>query len=626
MNTVGKTVSLMGTIFILILTCIVGEVVAESERLWPPVNLLKTKPQDEVDVMKAHVKEAQGIHGLVGGQTGLTLKEQPTQRGQHPKHLGCLQAKFKVEVDAVRQDLKQGLFKKTQEYDSLIRFSKGKNNHDGKKDSFGMAIKVFDVDGEKILKDEKTAKTQDFVLSSNEVFFAPNPYSLLQFKQAERAGRKLFLDYPNQGYPKIPPIPTFTKSRDGKAPIPIDPEFSIEERDYQWFRKIVEQSHIHPSNILAQPYWSQTPYKLGKLQVKYFVVGKSSLPTRRPFFINDLRYFMQKDLDPDETKNDVTFDFMIQEWPEGGHPGILDAPIGDPRFPWSTEGARCAEGQYCTKVATITISPQSFLSPGKMAFCEQMSFTPWHSLPEHEPLGGINKARNVVYQLGSKMRHVVNQVPRIEPTWQKYLVVKEYDENLENRSQGWSRKEQEKYYHTAQGTAVIPFAWFLALERMDLLGKPEVPFLDDANITRYGFLPDPRNRYGLPIGFSRSDYIDSQNRLAWVDITCAACHTGQLKHQGKIIQVDGAPSMQWNRPFLTALAGALKETLEKPEKFSNFSDEVFQIMFKLGLPELKKNFRDISFTNVSEKKGEKLKKCDNVVQKPIKESGQTVYE
>ncbi|KCZ12231.1 catalase domain protein, partial [Acinetobacter baumannii 42057_5] len=38
------------------------------------------------------------------------------------------------------------------------------------------------------------------------------------------------------------------------------------------------------------------------------------------------------------------------------------------------------------QVATIHIPKQSFDTPEQNQFCENLSFTPWHALPEHKPL------------------------------------------------------------------------------------------------------------------------------------------------------------------------------------------------------------------------------------------------
>ena len=52
-----------------------------------------------------------------------------------------------------------------------------------------------------------------------------------------------------------------------------------------------------------------------------------------------------------------------------------------------------------TRVATITVvTPQTVdLSDVTQKDCESQSFNPWHSLVEHQPLGGINRLRKPVY-------------------------------------------------------------------------------------------------------------------------------------------------------------------------------------------------------------------------------------
>ena len=76
-----------------------------------------------------------------------------------------------------------------------------------------------------------------------------------------------------------------------------------------------------------------------------------------------------------------------------------------------------APQQDNTTVVVPSLPPQtwSFDSPAQMALAENLSFTPWHSLPEHRPLGGINRARKVAYRTISVFRHQRNGVPREEP-------------------------------------------------------------------------------------------------------------------------------------------------------------------------------------------------------------------
>ncbi|MBU2037636.1 MAG: catalase, partial [Gammaproteobacteria bacterium] len=55
-------------------------------------------------------------------------------------------------------------------------------------------------------------------------------------------------------------------------------------------------------------------------------------------------------------------------------------------------------------------------SEAQKQFCENISFNPWHSLEEHRPIGGINRARRVVMKDISDFRLQANGVERFEPT------------------------------------------------------------------------------------------------------------------------------------------------------------------------------------------------------------------
>ena len=68
------------------------------------------------------------------------------------------------------------------------------------------------------------------------------------------------------------------------------------------------------------------------------------------------------------------------------------------------------------KVASILIPEQEFDTPDKNDKCENLSFNPWHALPEHRPLGAVNRVRKVIYPHISQTRHELNTVPVIEPT------------------------------------------------------------------------------------------------------------------------------------------------------------------------------------------------------------------
>ena len=55
-------------------------------------------------------------------------------------------------------------------------------------------------------------------------------------------------------------------------------------------------------------------------------------------------------------------------------------------------------------------------NPEQMAFFESLSWNPWNALPEHVPLGGINRARKGVYEDSSGLRHKTTGVAPVSPS------------------------------------------------------------------------------------------------------------------------------------------------------------------------------------------------------------------
>ncbi|MNO63181.1 hypothetical protein D3C76_538760 [compost metagenome] len=73
-------------------------------------------------------------------------------------------------------------------------------------------------------------------------------------------------------------------------------------------------------------------------------------------------------------------------------------PIEDTSVEWSEDDAPFET------VAQIRIPAQDFDSREQNLFCDNLSFNPWHALPEHRPIGGINRLRKAVYEAVSTYR------------------------------------------------------------------------------------------------------------------------------------------------------------------------------------------------------------------------------
>jgi hypothetical protein len=67
-------------------------------------------------------------------------------------------------------------------------------------------------------------------------------------------------------------------------------------------------------------------------------------------------------------------------------------------------------------VAKIRIPKQKFDSLAQLQFADILTFTPWHSVGEHRPLGNINRSRKALYYEMAKLRQAMNGVQHYEPT------------------------------------------------------------------------------------------------------------------------------------------------------------------------------------------------------------------
>ena len=155
-------------------------------------------------------------------------------------------------------------------------------------------------------------------------------------------------------------------------------------------------------NPLFIRYWSMTPYALGPAAVKY-----SAVPCSREGFKEADRQhddYLRESMIETLNSSDACFNFMVQLETDAEK-----MPIEDPTIKWKEK-----ESPFIP-VAQIKIQKQIFDTDRQREFCENLSLTPWHSLPEHRPLGGINRTRKVVYMAISKLRHGLNAAPRKEP-------------------------------------------------------------------------------------------------------------------------------------------------------------------------------------------------------------------
>ena len=206
-------------------------------------------------------------------------------------------------------------------------------------------------------------------------------------------------------------------------------------------RAITRQTVVNPLNIR---YWSMTPYCFGAAAGK-FSAQPAGFPS--PFTATGSLDFLHVNLMRHLAEASASFDFMVQL---RARPDAM--PIEDPTIAWNEADAPFVP------VASITIPAQSFDSPEQHAFCENLSFTPWHCVEAHRPLGGINRVRRTVYETISRLRHDLNGASRSEPTDFDSLVLSK--ERLGARPEEYRMSDWlSRHFFSAAGSVVDGWAW-----------------------------------------------------------------------------------------------------------------------------------------------------------------------
>lgn len=301
----------------------------------------------------------------------------PAKRDQHTKDHGCVRGEFTVDPN-LPEEARFGVFKEPRTYPVWIRFSNGfeRSRPDYKPDVRGIAIKLMGVEGEKVLPEEKFEKTQDFLLINYPVFFIRNAIDYLDFFQKRAENKMIRFFFP------------------GWNP--------AQWRFHEFIVALLSVKDQVP-NLLSVQYWSNLPYKLGPRAIRFTLIPTSPPLKNLPNF--NVENYLRKGVIEYLQEREARFDFLIQFQTDP-----YKMPIEDGTIDWDERRSPFQ------KVATLTIPRQTFNSRAQQEFCENLSFSPWHCLPDHQPLGGINRVRRQVYQAISKLRHEMNQAPRREPT------------------------------------------------------------------------------------------------------------------------------------------------------------------------------------------------------------------
>lgn len=306
-------------------------------------------------------------------ETAAALPPEVARRSQHAKTHGCVHAKFIVD-HALTGDLATGAFQPGASYDAVLRVSNanGSARPDRKGDGRGMAIKLKSTDGSDI---------QDFVLVNFPVFFVDDVPEYQRFMAIIHArSSNLLMALRLVGF--------FVPWRLRKGLIFLRLFFLTIEDPFD------------------ATYHSMSPFALGSsLVVRYIVTpvqrsaangSTDGAAEERPNF---LRSRMRRRLA--SPGNGIVLDFSVQ---------IRDRATLQDVEQASRRWRRAAD--RIVHIARIEVPAQDFATADRFCTCEDMTFSPWHCLPEHRPLGGLNRSRLLAYLVSSRVRRRLNMVDR----------------------------------------------------------------------------------------------------------------------------------------------------------------------------------------------------------------------
>lgn len=342
------------------------------------------RPEDDEAATTAEL-----IETLRGIADTVERDEGHAHRSVHAKSHGLLVGELRV-ADGLPTELRQGLFARHATYPVVLRFSSvpGDLLDDSVSLPRGLSIKIIGVDGERLPGDADV--TQDFVMVNGPVFAKPDAKSFLK-------NLKLLAKTTDKAEPMKKALSAVLRGTEK-----IIEAFGGESAT-------LKALGGHPeTHVLGETYFTQVPLRHGDYIAKYSIAPVSS----------ELTSLKDAPVEVNGKPNGLR-DALVRHFAQGGGDWELRVqlcrdletmPIEDASKEWSQDDSPFVP------VARLRVAPQVGWSEERSRIIDDgLSFSPWHALAAHRPLGSIMRVRRVVYDTMSKARAARNGVTIDEP-------------------------------------------------------------------------------------------------------------------------------------------------------------------------------------------------------------------
>ena len=332
-------------------------------------------------IEKDEGETGQGLIDTMRKISETTLKHEGRPiRSVHAKPHGIIVGELEISSD-LPPVLAQGLFSKPGRYPVVMRLSTlpGDLLDDSVSTPRGLGVKIIGVEGERLPGSEGDV-TQDLVLVNGPAFGAPNAKAFLATLKTLAAttdkieGVKKVVSSAMQGLQKV------------AVAVSGQPNATIATMGGQ-----------PETNILGETFYSQVPILFGEYIAKIAVAPLSpslSALTDAPLEVNGKPDALREAVTAFFASTNAVWEVKVQLCTN------LDTmPVENAAKVWPED-----ESPYVT-VGRITAAPQSTWNEAKAkAVDEGYSFSPWHGLAAHRPLGSIMRVRKAAYEAGAKFR------------------------------------------------------------------------------------------------------------------------------------------------------------------------------------------------------------------------------
>lgn len=304
-------------------------------------------------------------------------------RGAHAKSHGLLRGEMTV-LDGLPETLRQGMFAQPGTYQIVMRLSTAPGDilPDNISTPRGMAIKIVGVEGARLPGSENDI-TQDFVLVNGPAFLVSNAKAFLA---------------------NVKPLAASTDKAEGlkkAASAVLRGAEKIVEAFGGESAKIKSLGGHPETHILGETFHSQVPVRYGDYVAKISVAPVAAALTAltdAPLDLNRENNGLRAAVVEFFSRQAAEWELRVQLCTD------LDSmPIEDASAIWPEDRSPPLT------VARISVAPQMAWSEERAkAIDDGMSFSPWHGIEAHRPLGSIMRARRLSYDTVAKYRAQAN--------------------------------------------------------------------------------------------------------------------------------------------------------------------------------------------------------------------------